>query len=133
LLFVEVMLEALLVLAPGCEEVVAGTGEVKLPVGELEVSKLEAVLVIPPVLPMPPVAVAEVVEEAPEDVVFATAPVEVAPVEVAGPEDVVLAVAPVEVAGVEEVALVLVVGAGVLVYLLLEAGPQLKLIEWTPS
>jgi hypothetical protein len=119
LLFVEVMLEALLLLAPGCEEVVAGTGDVNLPVGELEVGELEAVLVVPSVLPIPPVAVAEVVDEAPEEVVFAMAPVEVAPIDVV----------PVEVAGVEEVAFVLVVGVGVLVYLLLEAGPQLKLIE----
>jgi hypothetical protein len=90
---------------------------------------------------MPPVTVADVVGEVLS--VLSVLPVEamelvgevftIPPVEAMELVSEVFTIPPVEVAGVEGDELVLVAGVGVLVYWLLEADPQLKLIEWTPS
>jgi hypothetical protein len=108
---------ALAVLAGNGAEVVAGTGEVNFDVGADEPE------LVPPVLAMPPVTVADDVGE-----VLTVFPVEA--MELVGE---VFTIAPVEVAGVDGDEVLLVDEVGGLVYLLLEAGPQLKLIEWTPS
>jgi hypothetical protein len=75
---------------------------------------------------MPPVTVAD-------DVGKVLSVLSVLPVEAMELVGEVFTIPPVEVAGLEGDDLVLVAGVGVLVYWLLEADPQLKLIEWTPS